>query len=114
VVLELSRAQTEQVLREMSAVSDVSLLLTGLPDSSDVLGLIDQQPQAERFSRSLLCGLALFAALPADGSYVGITELARRLGMSNSTAHRYASTLVAVGLLERDSNTREYRLGHAH
>lgn len=112
VLLELSRAQLEQVLRDVSAVRDVSLLLTGLHDLPDVLALVDEQLNSERYSRSLLYGLALFAALPADGSYVGITGLARRLGMSISTAHRYVSTLVAVGLVERNPNTREYRLGH--
>jgi IclR helix-turn-helix domain len=113
VLLELSRAQVERVLHEVSAVRDVSQLLTGVPDLAGVLALAREQPQAARFSQSLLLGLALFAALPADGSYVGITELARELGVSASTAHRYVSTLVAVGLVERDPNTREYRLGHA-
>ena len=40
----------------------------------------------------------------------GIVELANDLGMSPSTAHRYAHTLVEVGLLERCPKTRKYRL----
>lgn len=113
VRVELSRAQVEGVLHEVSDVRDVSQLLTGVPDLQGVLALVREQPQAARFSQSLLLGLALFAALPADGSYMGITGLARELGMSASTAHRYVSTLVAVGLVERDPKTREYRLAHA-
>ena len=93
-------------------MSDISRLLSGARDLPAMLDLVREQPQAAGFSRSLLLGLALFAALPADGSYVGITGLARTLGMSASTAHRYVSTLVAVGLVERDPDTREYRLGY--
>jgi len=63
-------------------------------------------------SRSLLLGLLLFATLPADGSSAAITDLGQLLGMSNSTAHRYATTLVAAGLVERDPQTRRYRLAH--
>ena len=32
------------------------------------------------------------------------------LDMNPSTAHRYLSTLLAVGLLERNPDTRRYRL----
>jgi DNA-binding IclR family transcriptional regulator len=45
-----------------------------------------------------------------DGRERGIVELARDLGMSPSTAHRYALTLVELGLLERCPKTRKYRL----
>jgi DNA-binding IclR family transcriptional regulator len=30
--------------------------------------------------------------------------------MNTSTTHRYVTTLLAVGLLERDPSTRKYRL----
>jgi DNA-binding IclR family transcriptional regulator len=33
--------------------------------------------------------------------------------MNPSTTHRYLATLVAVGLLEQDPHTREYRLADA-
>lgn len=39
----------------------------------------------------------------------GLAELARMLVMNTSTTHRYVSTLVAVGLLERDAETRRHR-----
>ena len=39
-----------------------------------------------------------------------IVELANDLEMSPSTAHRYALTLVELGLLERCPKTRKYRL----
>lgn len=61
-------------------------------------------------SRSLLMGLLVLAAFPSDGSEVGVGELARLLGMTTTTTHRYVSTLEAVGLLERDPRRRRYRL----
>ncbi len=61
-------------------------------------------------SRSLLRGLSLLTCLGSDGTARGIVELARDAGMSPSTAHRYASTLVELGLLERCPKNRKYRL----
>ena len=61
-------------------------------------------------SRSLQRGLSILACFGAEGEARGILELARDLEMSPSTTHRYASTLVEMGLLERCPRTRKYRL----
>ena len=42
---------------------------------------------------------------------IGVSELARRLGLGKSGVHRLLTTLVAEGLLERDPHTGGYRLG---
>ena len=63
-----------------------------------------------RLSQSLLRGLSLLTGFGPDGEARGIVELAGDLGMSPSTAHRYALTLVELGLLERCPKTRKYRL----
>ncbi|HTA33540.1 MAG TPA: helix-turn-helix domain-containing protein [Solirubrobacteraceae bacterium] len=73
-------------------------------------GLADDDEADPRLSRSLMRGLSLLTRFGPDGSERGIVELSRELGMSPSTAHRYASTLVELGLLERSSRTRKYRL----
>lgn len=41
---------------------------------------------------------------------LGVSDLARRLGIAKSTAHRIVHTLTAEGLLERDEETGTYRL----
>jgi IclR helix-turn-helix domain len=64
----------------------------------------------QRLSRSLLRGLSILTGFAPDGAPRGIVELAGDLGMSASTAHRYAQTLVELGLLERCPRTRKYRL----
>ncbi len=63
-----------------------------------------------RLSRSLLRGLSLLSGFSAVGEERGIVELAEELDMSPSTAHRYALTLVELGLLERCPDSRKYRL----
>jgi IclR family acetate operon transcriptional repressor len=43
----------------------------------------------------------------------GVSDLARRLGVAKSTAHRLLTTLTDEGLLEQDPETGRYRLGLA-
>jgi IclR helix-turn-helix domain len=113
VVVDLTRAQVEQVVRATGDAGAVSMLLDGVGVLRRTLG---EQGRARaeigdpRLSRSLLLGLMLFASLPADGSSVSITQLAKLNETNNSTTHRYASTLVAAGLVEQDPKTRRYRL----
>lgn len=63
-----------------------------------------------RLSRSLLRGLSILTRFGAEGEQRGIVELAQELHMSPSTAHRYAQTLIELGLLERCPKSRKYRL----
>ncbi len=42
---------------------------------------------------------------------LGVSEIARRLGVSKSTAHRLLTTLVSRGIVERSDTTSKYRLG---
>jgi hypothetical protein len=110
VVLELSAAQVDRVIRSAAEGSSMSLLLSGLRDVREILAREPSQMEDNRLSRSLLAGLLMLASFPTDGSYLGNAEIARLLDMNPSTTHRYVSTLVAVGLLERDPSTRRYRL----
>jgi len=110
VVIELSPAQVDRVIRTAADGGNMSLLLSGLRDVREVLAREPSQMDDNRLSRSLLAGLLMLASFPTDGSYLGNAEIARLLDMNPSTTHRYVSTLVAVGLLERDPTTRRYRL----
>lgn len=110
VVIELSPAQVDRVIRSAAEGGNISLLLSGLRDVRAVLAREPSQMEDNRLSRSLLAGLLMLASFPTDGSYLGNAEIARMLDMNPSTTHRYVSTLMAVGLLERDPGTRRYRL----
>ena len=52
--------------------------------------------------------LKVFRSREAD---LGVTDLARRLGLGKSTVHRMLTTLVAEGLIEQNPRTGGYRLG---
>jgi hypothetical protein len=116
VSIELSKAQVDQVVRSAGQGGTMSVLLSALKDPSWTLTLDSEewvypaQLEDRRLSRSLLSGLLVLSCFPSDGSFLGIAELARMLGMNTSTTHRYVTTLLAVGLLERDAATRRYRL----
>jgi hypothetical protein len=113
VMLTLSPAQVEQVLR--SATSDAETDgIDGVLSAGQLAGARERRYRAlledRRLSRSLLAGLLVLTCFPAGGGEMGIADLARRLDMRTSTIHRYVSTLLAAGLLERDPVTRQYRL----
>jgi hypothetical protein len=63
-----------------------------------------------RLSRSLLAGLLVLSCFSPGGPELGIKEISERLELNSSTVHRYVATLLAAGLLERDPDTRRYRL----
>jgi hypothetical protein len=134
ISVTLSPTQVDEILRAASqsrAPSVASLiadaLSTGASASAaaqdDGLGSKDQTPPPagylpgdtsdRRLSRSLLRGLSILTCFGASGEERGIVELSRDLGMSASTAHRYALTLVELGLLERCPRSRKYRLPQA-
>jgi hypothetical protein len=113
ISIELTAAQIDQVVLGATEGGTLSVLLgqgrfrgepartleTSAPELNDV-----------RLSRSLLIGLWILALLPDDGSWVGLGPLVAETGLSKSTAHRYVTTLVTVGLAEREPITRKYRL----
>lgn len=46
-----------------------------------------------------------------DEDELGVSDIARRLGVAKSTAHRLLTSLCARGLAERNPETGQYRLG---
>jgi IclR family pca regulon transcriptional regulator len=66
--------------------------------------------ETPRFSQSLERGLAILAFFTPAQPDLRLADIADGLGLSRSTTHRYAATLVALGYLEQ-SDSRRYRLG---
>ena len=110
LTIELSRTQVDQVVRAAAGGRSISTVLSGMLESPEELARTLADFDDTRLSRSLLSGLLVFAAFPADGRTLGNAQFARRQGMNPSTAHRYISTYLELGLLERDPGTRRYRL----
>lgn len=121
ITITLSPAQIDAVVRAASrgsAPSIAALVADALAsarrngkDTALARGYLPSDTDDPRLSRSLLRGLSLLTGFGPDGAHErGIVELADELGMSPSTAHRYALTLVELGLLERCPRSRKYRL----
>jgi DNA-binding IclR family transcriptional regulator len=63
-------------------------------------------------SQSLERGLDMLEMIAAEGSDVGVRELARRSGLSPTIVQRLISSLASRGYIEKNSDTLRYRLGH--
>ncbi|MEO9323297.1 IclR family transcriptional regulator [Nocardioides sp. C4-1] len=50
-------------------------------------------------------------AFSSDVPELGLTQLAQTVGLSKATVHRLAQSLMHVGLIDQDPQTRAYRLG---
>lgn len=77
------------------------------PDASWQESLVGYKNGA--MSQSLERGLAILGAFSPERPLLGIAEIADTLEMSRPTAHRYVSTLTALGFLEQGAR-RKYRL----
>ena len=71
-----------------------------------------RRAEAGRLS-SVATSVRLLKAFSEEQVEIGISDLARRLGIAKSTVHRLAVKLVADGMLEQNPDTGKYRLGIA-
>src|SRR5260370_29068339 len=62
---------------------------------------------------SVANSLRLIKAFSEDEYEIGISDLAKRLGLAKSTVHRLASTLLEEGMLEQNPGDGKYHLGLA-
>ena len=74
--------------------------------------LAARKPEAGRLS-SVTTAIRLLKAFSEHEIEIGISDLAKRLGVAKSTAHRLAVTLVSESMLEQNPETGKYRLGIA-
>ncbi|MFZ1154506.1 MAG: helix-turn-helix domain-containing protein [Solirubrobacteraceae bacterium] len=127
IAIALSPAQIEQVIRSAGRTRNgtLSSLLAAALDNghSTSEGELEGRHSLHeatqlalanalgdpQLSQSLLRGLAILSCYGPERPWRAIIDLAKELSMSPSTTHRYVKTLRAVGLLEQNPTTREYR-----
>jgi hypothetical protein len=120
VFLQLSEQQVDDIIQSV----DSSELVSTHPSRQGLAGPAHEAGESTQwifrplmddksFSHSLLIGLEVLTCFPLDGTERGVAEVAEQLSMNNSTVHRYMSTLLRVGLLERNPDTRWYRVASA-
>lgn len=117
VSVELTSAQVETVLRATAEAHgpSLNLLLSGLIAEQAISeSSLEERYWVElesgRLSHSLFRGLLILALFISGEEGRGVVDVARQLGLSPSTTHRYITTLVAFGLLVQDPSTRKYQL----
>ena len=69
-----------------------------------------KDPATGRLS-SVTSALLVLKVFSEDEAEIGISSLAKRLGLAKSTVHRLAVTLAAEGFLEQNPENGRYRLG---
>jgi hypothetical protein len=113
VSIELSEGQLREVLRS-ALREDLLSRLGSLELSRAVLlravgrGLLADGAGGE-VSYTLVRGLLVLSAFAVGGPTRGVTEVAKELAMKTSTVHRAIRTLAALGLLQHDEASRQYR-----
>lgn len=88
----------------------MAVIPSNVPESAAVGGPAGEERSAG-FSQSLARGLAVLDAFTGPRESLGIAEIAREVGFTKSTTHRYVNTLASLGYLHQDRESRKYRLG---
>jgi hypothetical protein len=110
VTISLTDSQVARVVREASGPSGFApAFSSAMGDPKTLASSVLPFLSDHGYSRSVLRALLVLAAFPIDGSERELTAVADQLSLSASTTHRYLRTWTAVGLLERDPDTRRYR-----
>ena len=75
--------------------------------------LSSRAPNAPGRLSSVATAMRLLKAFSEQEVEIGISDLAKRLGVAKSTVHRLSVTLVSEGMLEQNPESGKYRLGLA-
>jgi IclR family acetate operon transcriptional repressor len=72
-----------------------------------VSDIVEPRPGTQAVERAI----AIMECFRRDAAPLGVSEIARAVGLNISTAHRLMKALVAAGFMEQDPITERYRLG---
>lgn len=83
---------------------------TGRGALEDTADAPDGAPRGDQV-KALRHGLEILRMISGDQPVVGVSEMARKIGVHRSSASRLAATLQAMGFLSRTGEAGQYRLG---
>jgi hypothetical protein len=109
IAITLTDAQIEHVTREVLDAGSIATLLADADTAQRIHEVIALLQDDSKYSRATLRALAVLAAFPDDGSLRELTSVAEEVELSPSTTHRYISTWLVLGVLDRDPDSRRYR-----
>lgn len=88
-------------------------------EQTSKLGIHEKMARAVKLPKtssrlsSVANSIRLLKVFSDDEYELGVSSLAKRLGLAKSTVHRLASTLIKDDMLDQDKETGKYRLGLA-
>jgi hypothetical protein len=109
LTITLTDSQVAQIVGRAAGVVGLNQMLAPVGGEATIRRLLEAAEDIDSYSRSTLRALMVLAAFPDDGTSREITDVARQLGLSPSTTHRYVGTWVAIGVLVQQPRTRTYR-----
>jgi IclR helix-turn-helix domain len=109
VSIMLTNEQLAVVAREMCQDTVLAQSLSPVSELQALRRVVASLLDDENYSRSTFRALLVLASFPADGSERELTDVARELGLSPSTTHRYLGTWLAVAVIEQSPSSRRYR-----
>jgi hypothetical protein len=109
VTIAMSDAQIAQILRENSGGVGLTARLVDLSDLETLRSSVQPLWDDVRYSHSLLKALLVLAAFPTHGAELALKDVAGQFDWSRSATHRYVATWTALGVLERNPESRRYR-----
>ncbi len=71
-----------------------------------------KQHGKDSFVKSVGRALQIMDILSAERHGMGVTEIAKQIGIHKSSVYRLLSTLVEYGYVEQDEETERYKLGY--
>ncbi|QNE13198.1 IclR family transcriptional regulator [Pseudarthrobacter sp. NBSH8] len=81
------------------------------PDSNDTNGTDTNGKGDTKGASVIVNAIAVLRSFTADDPLLGVTEIANRVGLHKSTVSRILATFEQENLVERDADTRRFRLG---
>lgn len=81
------------------------------PDTNDTNGSDPNGKGDTKGASVIVNAIAVLRSFTADDPLLGVTEIANRVGLHKSTVSRILATFEQENLVERDADTRRFRLG---
>lgn len=69
--------------------------------------------KAKNTNKSLLRAMSVIKSFTPGELELGVVDIARKVGIPTSTAHRILATLIESGMIDRNPKTRNYTIGPA-
>ncbi|HTZ85407.1 MAG TPA: helix-turn-helix domain-containing protein [Solirubrobacteraceae bacterium] len=108
IAISLTRGQVNRVVQQAAASGSAADLPALLPGPDELVRRLARAVGDPNYSQSLIRAVQVLAALPADGSARELGAIAKAVGFSTSTVHRYLQTWVALDVVMQDGESRRY------